>query len=114
MASRRRHTHSAGKPTRPGAPRTGEELLAVMSTFLEGQQSKRGEGFLAELKGLQALITPLQPGAEQRPMESILTPTRVTLPSNLPTPATPPPAALQFTPGGVEVQCEWWSCTSLA
>lgn len=77
------------------ASRAGEELMAVMRAFLEGQQ-RREEGFLAELRGLRAVMTPpqaslRQPGAEQSP-----TPSRAQSPSegstsslrlDLPTPA---------------------------
>eukprot|EP00064_Thunnus_orientalis_P016885 superscaffoldBa00003444_g16958 len=67
----------------PGAPSAGEELLAVMRTFLEGQQ-RREEGFLAELRGLQASMPTLQQGqpvAEQRPVAPSPAPARATSPS---------------------------------
>ena len=53
---------AAAAPALQTAPSAGEELLAVMRTFLQGQQS-REERFLAELRGLRASMTTTQPGS---------------------------------------------------
>ena len=83
----------------PGTPSAGEELVAVMRTFLEGQL-RRGEGFLAELMGLRASWPAPQlgqAGAEPRPVAPIQAPPRapslseslMSLRMDLPTPAAP-------------------------
>ena len=65
----------------PRTPSEGEELLAVMRTFLEGQQ-RREEGFLAELRGLRVSLTePLShQSAEPRPRHLEPVPPRTTSP----------------------------------